>query len=137
MTKEPAKHGTTDDAGTAEQIERLGAAGGALTEAMMTSTRVCLDGMTRFNGEVIGFVNDRLRRDADFGQSLARCSNWTEAASLQQDWARKTMQDYFSESSKLMQLASKATLESMDPVFRTAARGMSGLMRPPAQTHKH
>lgn len=137
MTKEAPRHGRPEAAETAEQLERLSAAGGALTEAMMKSTSACLDGVTRLNGEIFGFVNDRLRRDVDFGQSLARCGDWTEAASLQQDWARRTMQDYFVESTKLVQMASKATLESMDPVLRTAARNMSGLMRTPAETHRH
>lgn len=134
MTKDTHRHATAPAAETAEQ---LSAAGGAFTEAMMKSTSACLDAVTRLNGEVFGFVNDRLRRDIDFGQSLARCGNWTEAASLQQEWARRTMQDYFAESTKLMQMASKATLESMDPMLRTAAHNVSGLMRAPAETHRH
>lgn len=137
MTKDTHKHGATGQAQTIEQLERLGAAGGEFGEAMARSTQACLDGMTQFNGEIVEFVNDRLRRDADFGQSLARCGNWAEAASLQQDWARRTMQDYFSETAKLWQLASKATLVSMDPMMRTTARQMSGLMRPPAGAGKH
>lgn len=136
MAKETHKHETPMDMEPVEQLERLGAIGGELGEAMMRSTRACFDGMSQFNGEIVEFVNDRLRRDADFGQSLARCGNWAEAASLQQDWARRTMQDYFSESARLWQLASKATLVSMDPMLRTAARQMSGLMRPPAEAGK-
>jgi hypothetical protein len=136
MATDNRKHGKPAQAEATEQLERMSEAGGAVADAMAKWTQVCLDGMTQLNGEVFGFVNDRLRRDVDLGQSLARCSNWAEAASLQQDWARRAMQDYFSESSKLLQLMSKTTLEGLDPVLRTAARNISGLVQPLSETRK-
>jgi hypothetical protein len=136
MATDTSKHGKAAPAEADEQLDRLNAAGGAAADAMIQCTQACLDGLTQINGEVFGFVNDRLRRDADLGQSLARCGNWAEAASLQQDWARRTMQDYFAESSKLLRLMSKATLDSLEPVLRNSAHNIGGLMPPPAERHK-
>jgi hypothetical protein len=136
MTTESAKHAKPAETTASAQLERLGTAGGAFADAVMKSSQACLDGMSRVGGEVAGFVNDRLQRDVDFGQSLARCGTWAEAASLQQDWARRAVQDYFSESGKLLQLMSKATLESMDTVLRTTASGLT-LIQPRAETRKH
>jgi hypothetical protein len=60
-----------------------------------------------WNGEVLRFASDRLRRDSELGFGLAKCRSWTEAAELQRDWATKTTQDYFEESRRLLRLATR------------------------------
>jgi hypothetical protein len=129
MTKEVSKHAKSGDVESAVEPERAAPAGTVLSDAVAKSTGACLDGMSALNSEVIEFVSERVRRDIDLGQSLARCSNWAEACSLQQDWARRTMQDYIGETTKLLQLASRLTMNSMDPVLQTAS-SMTEMVKP-------
>jgi hypothetical protein len=82
----------------AEQLTRVGALTGSMTNSVTYATQAYLDGATKLNSEIIGFMGDRWRRDVDFVQSLARCETWTEAAALQQDWAHRAAQDYFAEA---------------------------------------
>jgi hypothetical protein len=129
MTKEVSKHSKSGELESAPPPDRLASPNSLLSDAVVKSTGACLDGMSALNGEVVEFVNERVRRDIDLGQSLARCSNWAEACSLQQDWARQAMQDYIGETTKLFQLASKLTMASMDPVLRTAS-SMTEMVKP-------
>ena len=91
-------------------------------DAFGEASRAYVNGMAAVNGEVFRFLSQRLRRDVETGQTMARCDDWSKAASLQQDWARAAMEDYMAESSRLMELTSKATMESWQPLYEGATR---------------
>ena len=114
-------------AAAAEQLTRVGALTGSMTNSVTYATQAYLDGATKLNSEMIGFLGDRWRRDVDFVQSLARCENWTEAAALRQDWAHRAAQDYFAEATKLFRLASKSALGTWDPLLQQVASNVGEL----------
>lgn len=91
-------------------------------EAFSEASRAYVNGMAAVNGEVFRFLSQRMRRDMETGQSMARCDDWSKAAALQQDWVRAAMEDYMAESSRLMELTSKATMESWKPLYEGATR---------------
>ena len=109
-----------------EDLERLNILTNGMADTLMYATQGYLNRAAAFNGEVIGFVGDRWRRDVDLGQSLARCGNWNEAIALQRNWAQHTVQDYLAEATKLIEIASKPDLSRRNPhpqPTTTAARG--------------
>ena len=79
------------------------------------------------NEEMIKFMALRLQHDAEFGQSLSKCDNWAAAAELQRGWAQEAGEEYFAEAGKLLELASKATMEGWKPVQERAAQALSEL----------
>ena len=101
-----------------EQIDQITAFNTTAMEAFTKASRAYVSGMAAVNGEVFRFVTQRLRHDVEVGQSLAGCEDFSKAASLQQEWARKAMDDYMAEAGRLMELASKATTESWEPLYQ-------------------
>lgn len=110
MKKQRVTTSTADDA--PEAMEYRGFDAFANGMALMGVAASCLNSVAAVNGELVGFVADRWRRDVDLGQSMACCENWNAAVALQQDWAKHTVQDYLAEASKLMQIASTTYLAS-------------------------
>jgi hypothetical protein len=113
---------------TTETVKESGSGPGAQLEGVMAFnntnvelfTQACqayAAGVARLNGELLSFVNARLNQDVDLGRALCKCDKWSEALSLQQDWAQRASQEYLSEGSKLMELASKVTQEDWAPLY--------------------
>lgn len=126
---------------TTETVKASGPGPGAQLEGMMAfnSTNVELftqacqayaAGVARLNGELLSFVNARLSRDVDLGRALCKCDTWTDALSVQQDWAQRATQEYLDESSKLMKLASKVTQEDWAPLYGRVNQALAKLSEP-------
>jgi hypothetical protein len=122
------------DANRTEQLNQLSAFTGSMTNAFARATQAYLEALTSLNSEVAGFMSERWRCDMDLGQSLARCGNWSEAAALQQDWVRRAAQDYLSEATKLMQLASNSALDAWNPLIRQATKDAMKSTKPSAKS---
>ena len=65
-----------------------------------------MSGAAEMNKEFMNFVAARLQHDAELGQSLAKCSDWADAASVHEDWVRKMSAAYMGEAETLMEIAS-------------------------------
>lgn len=76
---------------------------GTMLEAVTCAGESC----AAWNGEVVRFVNERLRKDTELGLGLMKCRGWTDAAKLQQDWLATATQDYLDEGSRLLGIASR------------------------------
>ncbi len=61
--------------------------------------------------EIVRFTVNRFQNDSVFGQKLATCQNWADAAQVQQDWAASMAQDFMDEGTRLAQLASTLSAE--------------------------
>jgi len=61
--------------------------------------------------EIVRFTVNRFQSDSVFGQKLATCQNWTDAAQIQQEWAAAMAQDFMEEGNRLAQLASTLSSE--------------------------
>ena len=75
--------------------------------------------------EIVRFTVNRFQNDSVFGQKLATCQNWTDAAQIQQEWAAAMAKDFMEEGNRLAQLASTLGAEmtaAATPASPQAAR---------------
>ena len=100
------------------QLEQLAAMNGEAMGAFAEACQAYVKGVAMINGELADFMNTRLRHDAELGQALAACKDWTEIVSLQQTWYQVTASEYQAETSKLMDMATKMASESWTPLYR-------------------
>lgn len=108
-------------------LERIAKLNSSAMEVFTEACQVYAKGMASLNGDMMSFVKARAARDAELGQALCRCGDWTDVANLQQDWAKQTAEDYLKEAQRLMSLASKVTSEGWEPVRRRAGEAMVAL----------
>jgi hypothetical protein len=112
-----------------EQLERMAAFNGAALDMMTRASQAYLSSMTALNEELMRFAALRLQHDAEFGQTLTKCEDWSAAAELQQGWVREAGEEYFAEAGKLFELASKATIEGWKPVQDRAREALGELQK--------
>ena len=110
-----------------EQLARMAAFNGAAVEMLTHMGQSYFNSLSALNEEMMKFMALRLQHDAEFGQSLAKCNDWAAAADLQRGWAKAAGEEYFAEAGKLLELASKATMEGWKPVQERAAKALSEL----------
>ena len=110
-----------------EQLARMAAFNGAALEMATHMGQSYFNSLSALNEEMIKFMALRLQHDAEFGQSLATCNDWAAAAELQRGWAQEAGEEYFAEAGKLLELASKVTVESWKPVQERATKALNEL----------
>ena len=103
---------------------------GAAAETFVRTCEACTNGATAVNAQVMSFIDTRLSRDIDLTQAMSKCEDWAGVVDLQQVWARQATQDYFTEASKLVQLAGKLTQESWEQVYEQTNQMLSELEKP-------
>lgn len=79
-----------------------------------------MDGASEINREVINFVGTRLRRDAEYAEKLARCTNWNDATQVHQSWLKQATEEYAAETGKLVEVATKVTADGLKPLKENA-----------------
>jgi len=129
----PSKSKATSEASKAstnEQLERMTAFNGTAMEIFSQACQAYASGVATLNGELMGFVNNRLNRDVELGRTLSQCSNWSDAVNLQQDWTQQANQEYLAEASRLMDLSSKVAKESWEPVYDRATQVLTQITKP-------
>ena len=129
----PSKSKATSEASKAstnEQLERMTAFNGTAMEIFSQACQAYASGVATLNGELMGFVNSRLNRDVELGWALSQCSNWSDAANLQQNWAQQANQEYLAEASRLMELSSKVAKENWEPVYDRANQVLTQINKP-------
>ena len=100
-----------------ERLADLAAFNGVAMEMIADGWSAYARGLAALNGEVLGFVNLRLRQDTDLARAMTRCDSWEDALGLQRDWARQATEQYTAEASKLGELASGVAQESWQPFY--------------------
>lgn len=129
MAENLKKSSKASEASPNEQLEKMTAFNGAAMEVFTQAFQAYASGVATLNGELLGFVNTRLKHDADLGQALAKCSNWADATNLQQDWAQTASEEYSAEAGKLMEMASTVAKESWEPVSAKAEKAVEELRK--------
>ena len=97
--------------------DRFIAFNGAAAKTFARSCEACTNGTATLSAEIMSFLNTRMGRDMEFGEAVTQCENLAGVLNLQQEWARQATQDYFAEASKFVQLATKLTQESWEPLY--------------------
>lgn len=89
----------------------------AWSEAGSSYLKVC----AAWQQEMSRFIGARVEADVSAQKSLAACRNLADAAKLQQDWAATTVNDYFNEVGRLVEIASRCAPGSQAVETATAA----------------
>jgi phasin family protein len=111
------------------QLEQIAAFNGAALDMVSRAGQAYFNSVTALNEELMRFAALRMQHDAEFGQTLTKCEDWSAAAELQQGWVREAGEEYFAEAGKLLELASKATVESWKPVQQRANQALEDLQK--------
>ena len=110
-----------------EQLARMAAFNGAALDMLTRMGQAYFNSISALNEEMMKFMALRMQHDAEFGQSLTKCDNWATAADLQRGWVQEAGEEYFAEAGKLLELASKVTVESWKPVQERASKALNEL----------
>ncbi len=86
------------------------------------ASRAYLAGVAKLNAEVVSFVGSRFHEDAEFGRKAAKCADWTELSSLQQEWAQQMAEAYMAEAGKMVELVTEITSSSLKPLNKQMAQ---------------
>jgi hypothetical protein len=96
--------------------EPMWATNGTMVSTWLRFGQSYNENVSLISREVLDFSRTRLSRNAVAAQSIARCTDWSEASKIQQDWLRATTEEYMAEMGKLFQLAVKTTMDSCRPL---------------------
>ncbi len=110
-----------------EQLARMAAFNGAALDMLSRMGQAYVNSVSLLSEEMMRFMALRMQHDAEFGQLLTKCDNWASAADLQRGWVQEAGEEYFAEAGKLLELASKVTVESWKPVQERATKALNEL----------
>lgn len=108
-------------AATVESLSELAHWQGAAFNAATQATQSYINGIAAVNREIASFMQIRLRRDVELGQSLARCRTWSESTKAHSDWWMQATEDYSTEAEKLFELNSSLFRETLTPIEQSTA----------------
>ena len=60
-----------------------------------------------WNSEVSSFVGQRISRDGETIGQMMQCQSWSDALDIEMQWLRKVVDDYGTETNRLMELNTK------------------------------
>jgi hypothetical protein len=103
----------------ARQLEAATALNQPLAAAAVHVSWHYLQCANRLSAETMALAARRWRHDVEFAQSLARCGNWSDAVSLQQDWAIQAMNDYTEKVGNLARVAASVALGAWQPIWQS------------------
>lgn len=83
--------------------------------------------------EYYGFIADRLRKDAEFGQELMGCRQPMAAFSLWSDFGKEVVSDYQAEVQKLQAMTAEALAASMAGAQGLVEKGIGFAESTPAK----
>jgi hypothetical protein len=76
-------------------------------EAAVRASNTWLKGIGSLNEEMLSFSQEQISKYMEAGQSLLQCSSVDQAISKQQELARGTIESYYREATKLVDLTSE------------------------------
>ncbi|MGI9326016.1 MAG: phasin family protein [Pseudomonadales bacterium] len=120
----------TTQASAREALDPIAAFNGAAAETFVRTCQAYTNGANTMNAEMMSFMNNRMNRDIEFTQAMSKCENWSGVVDVQQKWAQQATEEYFAEANKLVQLATKLTEESLEPVYEQANQTLAELKKP-------
>jgi predicted Rossmann-fold nucleotide-binding protein len=77
---------------------------------------VWAEAMTEMGSEVLGFMSERLRQDADVQKKMMQCKDFGELAHVQATFMQEAIDQYTAETGKLVEIGSDAMRKvGLDP----------------------
>ena len=106
MKEEKSNRAESRGQGPASDFLGLGALAGPGVEAAMRAGNTWLKGIGSLNEEMLSFSQEQIGKCMEAGQSLLKCSTLDQAINAQQSIARGTLESYYREANKLLDLTS-------------------------------
>ena len=97
------------------QISAVAGWNKSFVRAVTESSQCYLDGVVEMMQEWTDFMTARTREDAELARSCADCGDWSGIATIQQDWARQTADEYVDEAQKLARIGRRVLFEGITP----------------------
>jgi hypothetical protein len=101
MAKDDRANGKTETKAAADMLGSFAAPG---MEAVMRAGDMWIKGMGSLNEEIISFSQQQMKKAVEASQSLMQCSTLDQALAAQQDIARGTLESYYRECNKILDL---------------------------------
>jgi hypothetical protein len=100
---------TGDGKHEARTADLLGLGGLATpsVEAAVRASHIWLQGLGSLNEEMLSFSQQQISKYMEASQSMLQCSSVDQAISKQQELARGTIESYYREATKLIDLTSE------------------------------
>ena len=86
----------------------------AITAAMMAINPIASKGWLDIMSESARFMTDRLRQDLNTQQAMLACKTPAELLKVQSEFYTSTMKDYSEQFTRLCEMMSKATNDTLD-----------------------
>lgn len=96
-------------------------------EVATRAARAYFNGAARLNQEMIGFVNDRVKKDMETARALITSKSSSDAFAAQAAFFEHAIRDYANEASKVMHLAADIARETLTPVEEGAQEVMQSI----------
>jgi phasin family protein len=106
----------TPEASEPEGVDEMLDTNVANVEAFARATEAMIKGMANVNAEMARFAEDRIRANFERMQSLLKTSDPADVVELQVNFARLAAEQYFTEATRLLNLAAQVTEESWAPI---------------------
>lgn len=103
---------------------------GPMMAAVGQAVQNCADACAEWQQEIARFSGARFDEDRRAQAALTSCRNFGDIMKIQQDWGAKAARDYFDETTRLVQVATKFAQAGMAP-FHAAEKSVTehGLQR--------
>jgi hypothetical protein len=115
---------TAARAAEADVAERADAAADAVDElarsqeealhGVEVAGQTVVEGVTRFQREIIDFVSERIRQDMETQQAMLRCRTFDEVRDVQTRFFQTAMDQYSTETNRLMKLGTEMMQRSLE-----------------------
>lgn len=84
--------------------------------ATTRAAQACFNGAAKFNQELLGFANRRVKKETEAAASFMSSKSSEEAFHTQAMFVEQTIRDYADEASKILHLAADMAKEALTPV---------------------
>ncbi|MFY0692146.1 MAG: phasin family protein [Paracoccaceae bacterium] len=95
----------------------------AMTAAMAALNPVAGAAWLELMNESARFVSDRFKQDLETQKALLDCKSPTDLMRVQSEFYQKAIEQYAAETTRMIEMMSKATQQSLDEAKSSHARG--------------
>jgi hypothetical protein len=93
----------------------------AFMEAASEAYQGYIKAMMSVSEALLNFITARVQANVRTGEELMRCRAIPDAVRVHQEWLRETSDQYLSEATKIVDIATQSTLKSINPLVQRGA----------------
>lgn len=121
-TSQATSHAAKRSAGNgATNYASMMAMNNAMVEAASEAYQSYIKAMMSISEAMLSFATARIQMNVRTSEELMRCRAIPDAVRVQQDWLREASDQYMTEATKLVDIATQSTLKSFNPLMQRSA----------------